>query len=447
MAHEVEQAQAIAPHAHVGAASLREDIARCVHCGFCLQACPTYLELGMETDSPRGRIALIDAMTSGRAKPSPSLLRHLDRCLQCRACETACPSGVAFGRIMEEGRARVVESGDRPLAWWLRILAMRQVLPHQPRLRALMSGLRMYERSPLRSLVRRSGVLGRLAPGLAAAEASLPEVPAAPFSPPRQLPGLTKQVALLTGCVMPHMYPRTHRATVRVLNRLGYRVLFPEAQTCCGALSVHGGDRVFARELARRNIDAFLGAGVDAILVNSAGCGSTMKEYGDLLAHDARYRERAQRFVSLTKDVLEFVDERPLGELGAVLEVVTYQDSCHLVHAQKVKAAPRAILSAIPGLELRELAAPDGCCGSAGIYSFVQREMSVRLLAGKMDDVASTGATAIATANPGCMQQLEAGLRQRGVRGRVVHVIELLDESMQAAGDPRRNGASRGALR
>jgi glycolate oxidase iron-sulfur subunit len=413
--------------------TLRDDIARCVHCGFCLQACPTYVELGMETDSPRGRIALIDAMASGRAAPTPALLGHLDLCLQCRACETACPSGVAFGRIMEEGRAMAVESGARPLSWALRIQAMRQVLPHPRRLRGIMATLRAYQRSPLQALLRRTGVLARISPDLDSAERSLPVVPDAPFTAPEQPSGLTKSVAMLTGCVMPHLYPRTHDATVRVLNRLGYRVIFPEAQTCCGALSLHGGDRVFARELARRNIDAFLEANVEAVIVNSAGCGSTMKEYGHLLAADPAYADRARRCEAMTKDVLEFVAAHDLGVLGAVEAAVTYQDSCHLVHGQKVAAAPRRVLAAIPGITLRELAAPDRCCGSAGLYNLVQRDMASRLLARKMDDVAATRAGVIATANPGCMMQLEAGVRQRGLNARVVHVIELLDEAMRGA--------------
>jgi Fe-S oxidoreductase len=428
----------IAESAHVP--SLRDDIARCVHCGFCLQACPTYLELGMETDSPRGRISLIEAVTTGRAEPTGALVGHLDRCLQCRACETACPSGVAFGRIMESGRAAVMESAYRPLAWRLRASALREILPHQPRIRALMAGLRAYTRSPLRRAVRRTGVLARLAPMLDAAESSLPDVPAAPFSPPAQPPALTRSVALLTGCVMPHLQPRTHAATVRVLNRLGFRVVFPEAQTCCGALSLHAGDRRFAMDLARRNVDAFLDAGVEAVIVNSAGCGSTMKEYGELLARDRVHAERAARLSAMTRDVLEFIAEQQLEPLGRLSGTVTYQDSCHLVHAQRVARAPREIMGAIPGLELREMAAPDRCCGSAGIYNFVQREMSERLLRKKVDDIAATGATTVATANPGCMMQLEAGLRRRNIDARVVHVVELLDEAMRAAPSPRRNG-------
>jgi glycolate oxidase iron-sulfur subunit len=230
---------------------------------------------------------------------------------------------------------------------------------------------------------------------------------------------------------MPHVYARTHEATVRVLNRLGYEVVFPEGETCCGALNLHAGDRVFARELARRNIDAFERAGVERIIVNSAGCGSTMKEYGELLAGDPAYAERAARFALMTSDVLEFVAEHELAGLRRVDARVTYQDSCHLVHAQKVTRAPRQVLAAIPGLELRELRDASRCCGSAGIYSIVQQQMSQQLLDAKMDDVTATGASVLATANPGCMMQLEAGVRQRGLKARVVHVIELLDQAMR----------------
>lgn len=417
------------PHHH----NLTDDLSRCIHCGFCLQACPTYLELGLEADSPRGRIQLVGALHDGRARPTPSLLEHLDLCLQCRACETACPSGVAYGRIMETARAEIVESGARPRSWRLRIEAMRQTLPHKRRLGLLSDALRLYQRSPARDLVRRSGVLAKLPGGLAEAEASAPEMAPSSFVPPEQPAGLTKTVAMLDGCVMPHMYPETHAATVRVLNRLGYRVLLSERQTCCGALSLHGGDRRFARELARRNVDAFLESDVEAIIVDSAGCGSTMKEYGELLAGDPLYRDQARRCAALTKDVLEFVAGHELGELGAVAKTITYQDSCHLVHAQKVTRAPRAIMRQIPGLVVREMAAPDRCCGAAGLYAVVQGEMSGRLMATKMDDIAATGATCVATANPGCMAQIDTGFRLRGIDGRAVHVIELLDESMRSA--------------
>lgn len=420
-------------HAH----ALQGDIARCVHCGFCLQACPTYLDLGMETDSPRGRIALIDAVMAGRAEPTTALVGHLDLCLQCRACETACPSGVQFGRIMEGARAAVLEGPRRPRAWRLRALALRQTLPHQRRIGIAVAAMRLYARSPLQRLIRRTRVLDRVAPALARAEASMPFAPDRAFHAPQQPPGLARSVALLTGCVMPHLYPSTHEATVRVLNRLGYNVLFPEMQTCCGALSTHAGDRTFARELARRNIDAFLATGCEAIVVNSAGCGSTMKEYGELLAADPAYAERAARFAAITVDVLEFVAGHDLGALREVRRAVTYQDSCHLVHAQRVTAAPRAILRAIPGLELKEMAAPDRCCGSAGLYAIVQPAMSRRLLERKMDDIIATGAHTVATANPGCMMQIETGMRIRGITGGAVHVIELLDQAM---GGPASSG-------
>lgn len=418
------------PGTPLGDASAGLDL--CVHCGFCLQACPTYLQLGMETDSPRGRIALINAVRQGRAEPTPALLGHLDACLQCRACETACPSGVAYGRIMENARAEIVERGSPPLSWTLRAIALREILPHPRRLAALFGAMRLYRRSPVRRALARSAVLERLAPSLARAEASIP-APGRSFEPPPQPPGLTRSVAMLTGCVMPHMYGRTHEATVRVLNRLGYRVVFPEGETCCGALSAHAGDRAFARRLARRNVDAFLGADVEAVIVDSAGCGAAMKEYGDLLARDRAYAPRARRLAAMARDVLEFVAGHDLGPLGEVRAVVTYQDSCHLVHAQRIAEAPRRILRAIPGVELREMDAPDRCCGSAGLYSVVQREMSQRLLDEKMDDVTGTGATVVATANPGCMMQFEAGVAQRASHATVAHVIELLDAAMQAA--------------
>ena len=415
--------------------SLRDDIARCVHCGFCLQACPTYLQLGSEADSPRGRIALIDALAAGRASPSPPLLAHLDLCLQCRACETACPSGVRFGHIMESARAEVMAS-HAPLGWRFRAALLRQVLTRDRAIMAAMTTLRLYGRSPLPTLLAKPAVRRRLPARLRRMLASAPRVPARGFRMPPQPSQVGRSVALLSGCVMPYLYPRTHLATVRVLNRLGYRVVAPPHQACCGALSAHAGDRDTARELAHRNIDAFLGAGVDAVIVDSAGCGAAMKEYGELLRDDPVYASRAALLSAMTRDVLEFVAAHDLPALGAVNATVTYQDSCHLVHAQRVAQAPRALLRAIPEVELRELSAPDRCCGSAGLYSFVQQAMAGRLLDGKMDDVEQTGASIIATANPGCMMQLEAGARQRGLDARVVHVIELLDEAMAARAAP-----------
>jgi glycolate oxidase iron-sulfur subunit len=413
-----------------------EDINHCVHCGFCSQQCPTYLQLGTETDSPRGRIHLIRALVDGRAEPTPSLVTHLDLCLQCRACETACPSGVAYGSIMESGRAMLVQQGRLPLAWKLRVWLLRQTFPHQRRLRAIFGLLRLYQRSGLQRVMRATRVLRILR--LADAESLLPQVPSARYVPPAAPSKATRRVAMLTGCVMPILYTRVSEATVRVLARNGVAVVPVEAQLCCGALSLHAGDRRTGRELARRNIDAFLNVDVEAIVVNSAGCGSTMKEYAELLHNDPLYAEKARKFSSLVRDVSEYVASLPGFQhpIGPLPYRVTYQDSCHLVHAQKVRAAPRELLRAIPDLQLIEMTTPDRCCGSAGVYSFAQREMSLRVLDDKMREVAETNAGVIATANPGCMMQLEAGLRREKLPGRVVHVIELLDEACRAGDQP-----------
>ncbi len=406
-------------------------MSQCVHCGFCLQECPTYLQLGSEADSPRGRIHLIRALTDERVEPTGPLVKHLDLCLQCRACETACPSSVPFGRIMEDGRAMLVQQGRLPLAWKLRVALLRQLFPHQRRLRLLFGLLRLYQRSGLQRIVRATGILRLLR--LAEAEAMLPDVPSKRFVLTPSGSAGTRRVALLMGCVMPILYARTHEATVRVLERNGCSVIDTPAQVCCGALNLHAGDRRTARELARKNIDAFLAADVDAIVVNSAGCGSSMKEYAELLKEDPAYAQKAQRFVSFVRDVTEYLAELPfVAPRGPLPCRVTYQDSCHLVHAQKVRNAPRELLRSISGLLLVEMDTPDRCCGSAGVYSFAQRDMSLRVLDDKMADVASTHTEVIATGNPGCMMQLEAGLRRAKLSGRVVHVIELLDEAYRA---------------
>jgi Fe-S oxidoreductase len=411
-----------------------EDLARCVHCGFCLQACPTYLALGMETESPRGRIHLARAVSEGRVPVTSNVVQHFDLCLQCRACETACPSGVPYGRIMEDTRAMVQADPRRPFSWRVRSLVLRLLFASPWRLRASFSGLRLYQRSALAPLLRR--VLPRR---LRQMEEMLPRLPerffdAAPVLADARGPRRAT-VALLTGCVMPLTYPQTHEATVRVLARNGCRVLAPPAQVCCGALHLHNGDTEAARKLAKRNIDAFLAAGVDAIVVNSAGCGSAMKEYGHLFAAEGAYAEKAAHFAALVKDVTEFLVELPFeAPAGRVEARVTYQDSCHLVHAQRIREAPRAIMRSIPGLDLAEMPASDRCCGSAGIYNLTQTEMSRRLLDEKMSDIATTRADLLATANPGCLLQLEVGVRQAGGREEVLHVIELLDRAYLAEG-------------
>jgi glycolate oxidase iron-sulfur subunit len=401
------------------------DLSQCVHCGLCLPNCPTYLQTGYEAESPRGRIHLIAALNEGRLEPTPAYRQHLELCLVCRNCESACPSGVHFGRIMEAGRAQLyslasVSRSERLFRW----VAFRQLLPHRRRLRAMFAALLVYQRSGMQRLVR-----PLLPPTLRDAERLLPPLPA-PFVPRWEVyppeGALRYRVGLFTGCVMPLVYGPVHAATLRVLRRNGCEVHVPPTQVCCGALNVHGGERQVAADLARENLKAFLGRGLDAIVVNSAGCGATMKEYADLLGSGPE----AAEFAGLTRDVSEFLASIDLvPPRRAVRRRVTLQESCHLVHAQKIKAAPRELLAQIPGLELADLAHPDLCCGSAGLYMLTQRDMSTRILDDKLAEVADTGASTVVTANPGCMMQLQAGLTRARIPADVKHVIELLDES------------------
>jgi glycolate oxidase iron-sulfur subunit len=386
----------------------------------------------LETESPRGRIALAKALAHGEIEPTPNVVSHFDLCLQCRACETACPSGVPYGRIIEGARAMVQASPQRPNSWRLRSFVLRVMFARPWRLKLAFAGLRSYQRSPLASFVRRF-----LPERLRQIEAMLPALPDAAFDPPELAANpagaIKGTAALLTGCIMSMTHPKTHEATVRVLARNGFRVLAPKSQGCCGALHVHNGDPEAARALARRNIDAFLASGADYIVVNSAGCGSAMKEYDELFEGDPRYAEKARTFVSKCRDVTELLDETGLtAPAGRVDARVTYQDSCHLAHAQRITQAPRRLLRSIPGLELVEMGTPDRCCGSAGIYNITQTAMSRTLLESKMDDVLATGCDVISTANPGCMLQLDLGVRLRGGSQEVVHVVELLDRAYQA---------------
>ena len=402
------------------------DLARCVHCGLCLQHCPTYVETGLEAESPRGRLYLIRAMTNGRIEATPNALGHLDMCLLCRNCEAVCPSGVPYGRIMAAARAAALAAPYAPPAWRARALLLRHVVAHKSRLGLLVAALRFYRWSGLRSLAGRLPALRNRLVG--------PEVRGRPFTASgvlgRPVGPAQRRVAFLTGCIMPLVHGRVHRATVRVLAGNGCEVVAPPGQTCCGALHAHSGDIEAARRLARRNIDAFLAEPYDAIVVNSAGCGAALKEYPHLLAADPSYGPKAARLAALVRDVHQFLLEIDFHPPSAPLRrTVTYQDPCHLAHAQGIVSAPRQILEAIPGLELVEMEHPDRCCGSAGVYALTQPAMALRLLEAKMRDIAATRASIVATANPGCQMQLEVGLRRLGLPGRVVHTMELLDQA------------------
>ena len=409
-----------------------EDLYKCVHCGLCLQVCPTYVELGVETESPRGRIALMRGVHQGRIGLTEGVAGHLELCLQCRACEAACPAGVPYGRMMEATRTQLAATRPRSLAHRFGVfVGIRVLIHHLGSLRALAWTLKAYQRSGVQALVRGTGVL-RIAGTLNRLERQLPKLGRfykRPTKPAPSRSATTRRVGMLDGCVMPLVYGRVNEATANVLARNGCEVVVPN-QGCCGALSTHLGERESGRELARRNIDAFLDADVEAIVVNSAGCGSTMKEYDELLKDDPAYREKAARFAGMVRDVNEFLAELPIEPpKGEVSARVTYQDSCHLAHAQGIVDAPRTLLNAIPGVKLVEMERSDMCCGAAGVYNITHREMSERLLENKMRWASATNADVIATANPGCMLQLESGARERGQDVRVVHVVELLDEA------------------
>ena len=418
---------------------LREDeLYRCIHCGLCLEHCPTYLELGLETESPRGRIALMRATYEGRLEPTPDVQRHWDLCLGCRACEAVCPSGVPYGRLIETTRAWTATHTGRPLSErLLRRLAFSWLLPSRGRLHAAGLLLRLYQRSGLQWLVRKTGLL-RLAPGLRAAECGLPRLPSRFFAAKGQVYQARgerqRRVGLLAGCVMPLFQSSTMEAAVQVLVENGCEVVVPRGQGCCGALNVHSGEQAMAREMARKNVKAFLEADVEEVVVASAGCSAAMKKYEELLGANASDAALAARFSAKVQDITEFLAALPIEPTGTAPMRVTYQDPCHLAHAQRITSSPRELLESIPGLELVEMERPDVCCGAAGSYQLVQQEMSDRLLDGRLDQIRETGADVVATANPGCMLQLERGVRQRGMNVRVCHVVDLLAEAYRSGG-------------
>ena len=412
-----------------------EDLYRCVHCGLCLNVCPTYLETGLETESPRGRIALMKGLREGRVGPSARVVSHWDLCLGCRACEAACPSGVPYGRLIEGVREEM--SAEGRISWRQRVVAgtlLRGLLPRLWALRWLVRALRLYQLLGIQSLIRRSRILKILPGPLGRLEGQLPDIPDRFFrASARVYPSMgakKMRVGLLAGCVMPLLQGPTMEAAARVLQRNGCEVVAPPGQGCCGALNLHSGEANSARRMARRNIDAFLAADVERVVVASAGCGSAMKEYDHLLKDDAEYADKARQLSEMTVDITEFLDSLPLEKPHTSVDVrVTYQDACHLAHAQGISDAPRRLLESIPGLELVEMNDASRCCGAAGIYTITQRKMSGQLMDSKIADVLATGAEVAATANPGCAMQLQAGIRQAGADVRVCHVVDLLDEA------------------
>ena len=418
---------------------LASDLRKCVHCGLCLNACPTYRELGWEMDSPRGRIYQMVEVSEGRSEISPDYVEHIGLCLACRACETACPSGVQYGRLIEGALAQIENAVRRPMTHRLaRWLAYDRVLRSPFALKAIGLGLLFYQRSGLESMMRDSGFLsglGRL--GELAQIAPKAEVPFFFSSVGRvfEAEGETRhRVALMAGCMQNVFFSRLNEATVRVLQKNGCEVTVPGEQECCGALQVHAGLRSIGREQAKRNIEALAHGNYDAIITNTAGCGSVLKEYPDLFEHDPEWHAKASAFSAKMRDVSEFLASIELNvNFGAINRRVTYQDSCHLLHGQKIGDAPRKMIQAVPGVTLRELPFSDICCGSAGVYNIEHTDMSMSLLDDKMRMIESTGADTIVTANPGCMLQLQAGSRNLPTPLPVMHVVELLDEAYSAS--------------
>ena len=411
----------------------------CIHCGLCLSVCPTYLQLGSEVDSPRGRIYLMKAADEGRiSHSSPTFEKHMYLCLECRACESACPSGVKFSLMMNDARKAIRQTGDH--ARWerlLRRLVFRQLLPSRSLLRLNFRLLRFYQRSGIRKLVRASRMLGLFPKRLAEMESLLPEVPRAPRYRLPETPSVSalRKVALFEGCIMPELFGPVHEATVRVLGRNEASVCLPSGQTCCGALHLHDGEKTLAQELARKNIDAFERCPADFVIVNAAGCGAMLKEYWHLLGDDTAYAGRAMEFSRKVKDVTEYLDMLGLNAKMGRLEVkVTYDDPCHLLHGQGIRAAPRNLLKRIPGLELIDLRDSDQCCGSAGIYNITHPEMAARILDDKIANIAQTGAQIVASGNPGCLMQIASGLRARNVPVQALHPVQILDQAYQAWG-------------
>jgi glycolate oxidase iron-sulfur subunit len=434
-------------------------------------------------DSPRGRIYQMQAVADGKLDVSDDFIEHMYCCVGCRACETACPSGVQFGKLIEAAREQIqiertsVALQEGPdagatreydelltpttsstrgslVATILRRFFFDTMLPSRLVLSLVFGGLKVYQRSGLQALARRTGLLdvANNLPTPFKGKLKIPEElmdGAKGDILPQQLPEITPaigprryRVGFISGCIMDQVFHDINEATIRVLAANGCEVVTPVQQNCCGALHVHGGEAERGRELARHNIDIFARYDVDVIIINSAGCGSTLKEYNHLLRDDLAYVQRAEEFSAKVKDISEFLaDIEHNQQMGEVKRTVAYHDACHLLHGQKIKQQPRQLLQSIPGITLVNLRESDWCCGSAGIYNLTNQEMGQDLLERKMNNIEVTGADTIATGNPGCMMQIALGARQRGIPMEIVHPIQLLDEAYQAGGLYSRSAA------
>lgn len=405
----------------------------CVHCGLCTASCPTYVELGDENDSPRGRIYLMRAVADGRLELTPDVRRHLDLCLDCRACESACPSGVQYGKLIEPFRVAMEQTSgeERKTDDWFHRHILFGLFPYPDRLRKTLWPARIAQALRLDRVLESTGLLRLLPPRLQRLTTMLPPLEKDPGPLPEVLPAKgtrRARVALFTGCVADALFRPTHWATARVLQENGCEVVTPRSQACCGAIHFHAGASEPARQLADANVAAFSASDVDAVLVNVAGCGAMLKDYGHHWS-DAQQTAREQ-LAHKIKDVSEFLDELGLiPPRGEIRTTATYHDACHLAHAQKVREQPRRLLRQVPGLELRELPESELCCGAAGTYNLTEPEMSQRLARRKLDNILRTGARVVVTANAGCLLQIAAEARRRGEMLKIVHPMDVLDRS------------------
>jgi glycolate oxidase iron-sulfur subunit len=423
----------------LNATEMRALVDDCVHCGFCLPACPTYLLWGREADSPRGRIYLMKAELEGRPPDLDTFRRHIDACLGCMACVTACPSGVQYGQLIEHTRP-IVEQGVRPLADRLFRFAIFALFPHPGRLKWIAGALRVAQRLGIQKALRASGLMALLPARLAALERLAPPPPrdSRPLPSTVRAAGVPRRrVGLLLGCVQRVFFPDVNHATARVLSAEGCDVVVPQQQRCCGALWLHAGYIDEARTAARQLIDTFdvsraeNSSALDHIVINAAGCGSAMKGYGELLKDDPVYADRARAFAKRCVDVSELLTElEPIAPRHALRGRVAYHDACHLNHAQRIKTQPRQLLRGVPGLELTEIGEADVCCGSAGVYSLLEPAAGSALRDRKVARVRETSCEVLVSSNPGCLLQIASGLHG-GDAIKTLHLVELLDASIR----------------
>jgi glycolate oxidase iron-sulfur subunit len=411
-----------------------EIIEKCVHCGFCLPVCPTYVLWGQEMDSPRGRIYLMKLAAEGGTDMNANWVGHFDTCLGCMACMTACPSGVDYGKLIEATRAQIERNTQRSPGEKRHRRFLFETFTRPERLKRLRLPMLVYQKSGLQAVVRASGILNFLPKKIQVMEALLPRL-----GPNEAIAEITaavgekrRRVGLLLGCVQREFFPQVNAATARVLAAEGCEVVAPQAQTCCGAILVHAGEEAAALELAKKTIDAFERANVDAIVTNAAGCGSNVKEYGHLLRDDPAYAERAKKFAAKCKDISEVLTSfEPRAQRHPLKLRAAFHDSCHLQHAQGVRSQPRALLAKIPDLQLAEIPEAAICCGSAGIYNLVQPEAANAIGDRKANLIAPLKADVVATGNPGCVLQLQSSLARNGHPTPVLHTIQLLDASIR----------------